>query len=280
MTDQPIPAPDEAARAALPHGRRPRRPGLRAGLRPSAHPKERMTIERVRMPEQDARSGAANFREVNLGYTEQLAVLEAERCLQCKNPVVHRRLPGPGQHPALHRAPADRRHGRCGASRSSATTRSPASPVGSARRRSSARASASGPRRARRSRSAPSSATSPTGRWTTRRRSPAATPTPTGRKVAIVGSGPAGLTAAGSSWAAATTSRSSRRSTRPAASSSTGSPSSGSPRTSSSRRSTASWRPGVKIETNAIIGQTYTLASCASASTPSSSPSAPACRSS
>ncbi|MDA8236962.1 MAG: NADPH-dependent glutamate synthase, partial [Chloroflexi bacterium] len=46
-----------------------------------------MTIERTHMPEQDALLRAANFHEVNLGYSQQLAVLEAERCLQCKNPV-------------------------------------------------------------------------------------------------------------------------------------------------------------------------------------------------
>jgi glutamate synthase (NADPH/NADH) small chain len=50
-------------------------------------PRERMTIDRLAMPEQDALARSANFREVNLGYPEQLAVLEAERCLQCKNPV-------------------------------------------------------------------------------------------------------------------------------------------------------------------------------------------------
>ena len=50
-------------------------------------PKERMAIDRHAMPEQDAVLRSANFREVNLGYPEQLAVLEAERCLQCKNPV-------------------------------------------------------------------------------------------------------------------------------------------------------------------------------------------------
>ena len=29
---------------------------------------------------------ATNFREVNLGLTYQLAMLEAERCLQCPKP--------------------------------------------------------------------------------------------------------------------------------------------------------------------------------------------------
>jgi glutamate synthase (NADPH/NADH) small chain len=48
--------------------------------------KERLKIERQKMPEQNATARAANFDEVNLGFTEQLALLEAERCLQCKDP--------------------------------------------------------------------------------------------------------------------------------------------------------------------------------------------------
>ena len=47
-------------------------------------PKERMAIERQRMPEQDPSARRANFEEVNLGYPERLAMLEAERCLRCK----------------------------------------------------------------------------------------------------------------------------------------------------------------------------------------------------
>ncbi len=47
--------------------------------------KERMAIERGRMPEQDPSIRAANFHEVNLGFDEQMAQLEAMRCLQCKN---------------------------------------------------------------------------------------------------------------------------------------------------------------------------------------------------
>jgi glutamate synthase (NADPH/NADH) small chain len=48
--------------------------------------KERMAIERVAMPEQDPDARAVNFREVNLGLTQQIAMLEAERCLQCPKP--------------------------------------------------------------------------------------------------------------------------------------------------------------------------------------------------
>ncbi len=48
--------------------------------------KQRLQIQRQKMPEQDSPVRAANFDEVNLGFTEQLALLEADRCLQCKNP--------------------------------------------------------------------------------------------------------------------------------------------------------------------------------------------------
>ena len=48
--------------------------------------KERMQIPRQAMPEQDATARAANFLEVNLGFTEPLARREADRCLQCKPP--------------------------------------------------------------------------------------------------------------------------------------------------------------------------------------------------
>jgi glutamate synthase (NADPH) small chain len=53
---------------------------------PALTPKERMAIKRVTMPEQDALVRATNFQEVNLGLTEQLAILEAQRCLQCPKP--------------------------------------------------------------------------------------------------------------------------------------------------------------------------------------------------
>lgn len=48
--------------------------------------KERLQITRQAMPEQDATARSANFLEVNLGLPERLALLEADRCLQCKDP--------------------------------------------------------------------------------------------------------------------------------------------------------------------------------------------------
>jgi glutamate synthase (NADPH) small chain len=47
-------------------------------------PKQRMAIQRTTMPEQDPAQRATNFREVNLGLAEEEAVVEAQRCLDCK----------------------------------------------------------------------------------------------------------------------------------------------------------------------------------------------------
>ena len=37
------------------------------------------------MPERDPNERNKDFNEVNLGLTEELAIREAQRCLQCKN---------------------------------------------------------------------------------------------------------------------------------------------------------------------------------------------------
>jgi len=47
-------------------------------------PKERLALARQKMREQEPAERARNFREVNLGLTEELAMLEAHRCIQCK----------------------------------------------------------------------------------------------------------------------------------------------------------------------------------------------------
>jgi len=47
--------------------------------------KERMKREQVSMPEQNPKERACNFKEVPLGYTQEQAIYEAQRCLQCKN---------------------------------------------------------------------------------------------------------------------------------------------------------------------------------------------------
>ena len=45
-----------------------------------------MQMTKTPMPEQDANVRNHNFKEVTLGYTAEMAVNEAKRCLQCKKP--------------------------------------------------------------------------------------------------------------------------------------------------------------------------------------------------
>jgi glutamate synthase (NADPH/NADH) small chain len=49
-------------------------------------PKEKMKIDRQAMPARDADHRSHDFGEVNLGMTEKLAMLEASRCIDCKDP--------------------------------------------------------------------------------------------------------------------------------------------------------------------------------------------------
>jgi len=49
-------------------------------------PKPKPKKEAVRMPKQDAKVRSQNFEEVALGYTEEQALEEASRCLQCPKP--------------------------------------------------------------------------------------------------------------------------------------------------------------------------------------------------
>jgi glutamate synthase (NADPH/NADH) small chain len=56
---------------------------------PSLNPlplKERMKVPRQHMPEQAPQIRATNFTEVNLGYSTELARQEAARCLECAKP--------------------------------------------------------------------------------------------------------------------------------------------------------------------------------------------------
>ena len=58
----------------------------RVELRNSLSPKERAGIERVEMPQLDAAYRITCNEEVNQGITEEQAVREASRCLDCANP--------------------------------------------------------------------------------------------------------------------------------------------------------------------------------------------------
>ncbi len=48
-------------------------------------PRDRLAIPPQEMPQQDPHIRGGNIGEVALGYTEEQALLEAYRCLQCKN---------------------------------------------------------------------------------------------------------------------------------------------------------------------------------------------------
>jgi glutamate synthase (NADPH/NADH) small chain len=49
-------------------------------------PKPKLKKEAVEMPKQEPKVRAKNFKEVALGYTEEMALEEASRCLQCPKP--------------------------------------------------------------------------------------------------------------------------------------------------------------------------------------------------
>jgi glutamate synthase (NADPH/NADH) small chain len=49
-------------------------------------PKERMAIPRQKMPEQEASVRIHNYDEVPYGFPEEMAIKEAQRCLNCKKP--------------------------------------------------------------------------------------------------------------------------------------------------------------------------------------------------
>ncbi|MDY4512240.1 MAG: NADPH-dependent glutamate synthase [Paludibacteraceae bacterium] len=58
----------------------------REALRKTKNPKERAAIERVKMSELSGDYRSHNSEEVNQGLTAEQAVLEATRCLDCQNP--------------------------------------------------------------------------------------------------------------------------------------------------------------------------------------------------
>lgn len=49
--------------------------------------KQRLKIPRHKMPEQDPIERGSNFQEVNYGYTPEMARAEAQRCIQCAKPL-------------------------------------------------------------------------------------------------------------------------------------------------------------------------------------------------
>jgi glutamate synthase (NADPH/NADH) small chain len=58
----------------------------RENLRKGMSAKERTQIERIKMPENEPLKRNKNFNEVNKGLSEEQAILEAKRCLDCPTP--------------------------------------------------------------------------------------------------------------------------------------------------------------------------------------------------
>jgi glutamate synthase (NADPH/NADH) small chain len=62
-----------------------------------------MSNTKVPMPEQDPRERNKNFQEVALGYTEEMAKEEAQRCLNCKHKPCVKGCPVNVQIPDIYR---------------------------------------------------------------------------------------------------------------------------------------------------------------------------------
>ena len=52
-----------------------------------------ISLMKHKMPEQDPKIRATNFEEVAMGYSEEDAVAEANRCLNCKVPQCRKGCP-------------------------------------------------------------------------------------------------------------------------------------------------------------------------------------------
>ncbi len=73
--------------------------------------KERLALPLQKMPEQKPEERIRNVNEVPLGFTEEMAIAEAERCLQCKNEPCVKGCPVAINIPAFIRLIAERKFG-------------------------------------------------------------------------------------------------------------------------------------------------------------------------
>ena len=102
-----------------------------------------MSLKKNPMPSQEPDVRNKNFDEVALGYTEEMAIDEAKRCLNCKNPKCVNGCPVNVHIPEFIAKVAEGKFDEASAS-SPPPTACPPSAAVSAPRRTSARASASG----------------------------------------------------------------------------------------------------------------------------------------
>ena len=67
-------------------------------------------LNKVPVREQDPKVRATNFEEVCLGYNQEEAMEEAQRCLGCKKTEMRRRMSGVHQYSWIYRADQRRKH--------------------------------------------------------------------------------------------------------------------------------------------------------------------------
>lgn len=156
--------------------------------------KQRLAIERQKMPEQNSVARAGNFAEVNLGFTERLALLEAERCLQCKDPRCMRGCPVGVNIPQFLKFLAE---GKISEAAHSLLCDNALPAVTGRVCPQETQCEAECVRAAKGSPVGIGYLERYVADWAQRNGQAPEKPKPTGRRIAIVGSGPAGLTAAG-----------------------------------------------------------------------------------
>ena len=155
-----------------------------------------MSLKKNEMPSQAPDVRNKNFLEVALGYTEEQALDEAQRCLHCKNKPCVAGCPVGIHIPDFIAKVAEGGFLRGPIRLSPSRAPCPPCAAGCAPRRPSASRSAYGASRGSRWALAAWNGSWPTGTTRTSARRPASPP-PNGHKVAVIGSGPSGLTCAG-----------------------------------------------------------------------------------
>jgi len=220
--------------------------------------KQRLQIDRQKMPEQNSAARAANFEEVNLGFPEQFALLEADRCLQCKDPRCIRGCPVSVNIPRFIRLLSE---GKIAEAAQSLLCDNALPAVTGRVCPQETQCEIECVRGAKGMPVGIGYLERYVADWarTHRDQFPAAKPAPNGRRVAIVGSGPAGLTAAGELARLGYDVTIYEALHKPGGVLVYGIPEFRLPKKIVAQEVQRLQEAGVKIECNVVIGRTYTL---------------------
>ena len=220
--------------------------------------KQRLQIDRQKMPGQNSAARAANFEEVNLGFPEQFALLEADRCLQCKDPRCIRGCPVSVNIPRFIRLLSE---GKIAEAAQSLLCDNALPAVTGRVCPQETQCEIECVRGAKGMPVGIGYLERYVADWarTHRDQFPAAKPAPNGRRVAIVGSGPAGLTAAGELARLGYDVTIYEALHKPGGVLVYGIPEFRLPKKIVAQEVQRLQEAGVKIECNVVIGRTYTL---------------------